>query len=64
MFKQAHTRSGPCGNKGVIQDRYGEDESRQGRNYRNNLLGDVFKQYYGIGDVTYQQKQIEGGRHR
>ena len=47
MFEQAHTRSGPCGNKGVIQDRYGEDESRQGRNYRNNLLGDVFKQYHG-----------------
>ena len=34
------------------------------RNYRNDLLGDVFKQYYGIGDVTYQQKQIGGGRHR
>ncbi len=34
------------------------------RNYRNDLLGDVFKQYYGIRDVTYQQKQIEGGRHR
>ena len=43
---------------------YSNSNNPQGRNYRIKLWGDVFKQYYGIKDVNYQQKQIGGGRHR